>query len=739
MRIILIALAILLFLVACRSFWIAYSKKNKQVLFFALIPLVFFVRSIATLKFSNFSILFLDATPIPQIYLHRIYFISIRIAAILVTYYAENAFLTAKSNQDNLEQSERLFRLLMEQSPIAIQIANKDGLVTQVNSAWEKVWQVDRSKVIEKYNLFKDQQLKKLGIDELLRRVFKGEHVQFMETLYTPKESYQEGRARWVQGYIYPIQDEKKKIHGIVLLTEDITDQHHTQQALVESEDRWSQLVENYPEAILISVDQVFVYCNPATIPVFGANSRDDIVGSSIYKFNNEGRSGTLLNRLKVLEEGGSLPPIEHVMVGLDGVKRDLISFSIPITYQGRKAIQTVIRDVTQRNREQALLHHRERLATVGQMAAGIAHDFNNALSVITLYSEILLKNRSLSEKDVKRVETIHQQANRAASLTSQILDYSRQSILKMEPVALLPIVEQFVHILESTLPENIKINLVKLGDSNYVIEADQSRLHQLFMNIALNGRDAMPNGGKLTITLNAFAHDESFEKQINLKEKADEWVQIRFADTGYGIEEDDLDHLFEPFFTTKERNKGTGLGLAQVYGIVSQHRGNIRVESEIGKGATFIVTFPSATLPLEKTAVSLTSPILCYGQQERVLIVEDHENAQQALAEILQSLNYEVVIAQNGFEALNIIQQQDTSIDLVLSDVVMPEMDGQKMLVELRKSTITLPVLFMTGHPLNNRIAELQQYGISGYLQKPLNIETLSEALYKALNSNGR
>lgn len=739
MRIILIALAILLFLVACRSFWIAYSKKNKQVLFFALIPLVFFVRSIATLKFSNFSILFLDATPTPQIYLHRIYFISIRIAAILVTYYAENAFLTAKSNQDNLEQSERLFRLLMEQSPIAIQIANKDGLVTQVNSAWEKVWQVDRSKVIEKYNLFKDQQLKKLGIDELLRRVFKGEHVQFMETLYTPKESYQEGRARWVQGYIYPIQDEKKKIHGIVLLTEDITDQHHTQQALVESEDRWSQLVENYPEAILISVDQVFVYCNPATIPVFGANSRDDIVGSSIYKFNNEGRSGTLLNRLKVLEEGGSLPPIEHVMVGLDGVKRDLISFSIPITYQGRKAIQTVIRDVTQRNREQALLHHRERLATVGQMAAGIAHDFNNALSVITLYSEILLKNRSLSEKDVKRVETIHQQANRAASLTSQILDYSRQSILKMEPVALLPIVEQFVHILESTLPENIKINLVKLRDSNYVIEADQSRLHQLFMNIALNGRDAMPNGGKLTITLNAFAHDESFEKQINLKEKADEWVQIRFADTGYGIEEDDLDHLFEPFFTTKERNKGTGLGLAQVYGIVSQHRGNIRVESEIGKGATFIVTFPSATLPLEKTAVSLTSPILCYGQQERVLIVEDHENAQQALAEILQSLNYEVVIAQNGFEALNIIQQQDTSIDLVLSDVVMPEMDGQKMLVELRKSTITLPVLFMTGHPLNNRIAELQQYGISGYLQKPLNIETLSEALYKALNSNGR
>ena len=414
-----------------------------------------------------------------------------------------------------------------------------------------------------------------------------------------------------------------------------------------------------------------------------------------------------------------------------------------------------VIRDVTQERGIQQRVQQQERLAAVGQLAAGIAHDFNNIMAVISLYAGMAEQTPDLPEKVRERMETIGHQSHRASALIKQILDFSRRAVLERRPMDLLVFVREQIKLLERTLPENITIRL-DYGRDEYTVSADPTRLQQATMNLAVNARDAMAGreGGELRIGLDRIGRDDpdsarlcelvrqstvaNAEAQPAVPVPVDssrEWVRLVVSDTGEGIPADVLPRIFDPFFTTKAPGKGTGLGLAQVYGIVKQHDGEIDVESRMGHGTTFSIYLPALPVKYEGAPDQEALPLKT-GNGETILVVEDNAATREALTGSLQWLNYRTLEAANGLEALALVERRlaraaiepGHGIDLVVSDAVMPEMGGEALSDELRERDPALKVLLLTGHPLSEEFQALSAQ------PKPRSLEHLSHMVWRAL-----
>jgi signal transduction histidine kinase len=390
-----------------------------------------------------------------------------------------------------------------------------------------------------------------------------------------------------------------------------------------------------------------------------------------------------------------------------------------------------VIKDVTQEREIRRQLRQQERLAAVGQLASGIAHDFNNIMAVIVLYAQMELYTPNLSEKSREHLQTIARQAKRATDLIQQILDFSRSAMLERRPLDLAPFLKEVVKLLERTVPENIAIDLNVDGEE-YVVNVDPTRVQQAVMNLVLNARDAMPEGGELCIDLSRTSPAEEIRCTDCGEITGGEWVQVAVTDTGAGIPSDVLPRIFEPFFTTKEVGQGTGLGLAQVYGIVKQHEGHIDVVTHNGSGTTFSLYLPPLTVYQPPSAVE-ELPMHVRGQGEVILVVEDNVTLRRALLETLRGLNYRVLEAANGREALQILAQEHDVV-LVLSDLVMPGMGGQALFHAMRRRRLMQPVVMLSGHPMENELESLQAEGLTGWLLKPIRQEELAKMVARVL-----
>jgi len=393
-----------------------------------------------------------------------------------------------------------------------------------------------------------------------------------------------------------------------------------------------------------------------------------------------------------------------------------------------------VIRDVTQERAFQERLQQQDRLAAVGQLAAGIAHDFNNIMAVIVLYSGLLSRTLDLSPKAHEQLKVISRQAKQATKLIQQILDFSRRSILERQPLDLVPPLKEIVKLLQRTLPENIQVSL-EVAPGEYVVNADPTRMQQVFMNLAVNARDAMPTGGELCINLGRIQVQDSQDAPVQELEPGG-WVRIIVRDSGTGIPPDLLSHVFEPFFTTKEPGKGSGLGLAQVYGIVTQHQGYIDVASTVGEGTAFTLYLPALPLTgVETPQAEQNAPV--DGQQEMVLVVEDNRATRQALRDALEALNYRTLEAEDGREGLELFERYQNEIALVLTDLVMPQMGGQALIRELLKRDPAVKVVVITGHPLEEDVLHLRVKGLIDVVEKPVSLEQLAQVIKHRLNSD--
>jgi signal transduction histidine kinase len=379
-----------------------------------------------------------------------------------------------------------------------------------------------------------------------------------------------------------------------------------------------------------------------------------------------------------------------------------------------------MLRDVTIERHNQSRIQMQDRLATVGQLAAGIAHDFNNIMATILVYSDLLLKDLALNPSGLERLSIIQQQVQRASSLIRQILDFSRQSVMEQSTLDLLPFIKEFERLLERVLPETIRVEL-NFQPGSYPVHADPTRLQQVLMNLAINARDAMPEGGVLSFELSRLVlQPGDFPPSPFLPNG--EWISITVGDTGMGIPPDIIPHIFEPFYSTKPIGEGTGLGLAQAYGIVKQHGGYIDVQSKINEGTRFSIYLP--TLPTQQIDINpkeYSSPL--QGDGQTILVVEDDPTTLNAIQDLLEAQEYRVLTAPNGAEAMQIFELNPGAIDLLVSDMVMPEMGGLALYNQVKDKWPQVKILFVTGHPMGAESKSLLEEKRINWLHKPFSV----------------
>ena len=382
---------------------------------------------------------------------------------------------------------------------------------------------------------------------------------------------------------------------------------------------------------------------------------------------------------------------------------------------------------------EQQLLQV-QKIESIGRLAAGVAHDFNNVLSVIIGYSDLLLATITANDPIREKIKRIHESGSQAATLTRQLLAFSRKQVLEKKVISINTIIRNFLKILGKMVGEDIVITTY-LSEENCTVEADPGQIEQVIMNLIVNARDAMPNGGEIIIETAEVQLDQHYVNKRN-EVKPGPYVLMAFSDTGEGMDEKVLSKIFDPFFTTKEHGKGTGLGLATVYGIVKQHDGYIYAYSEKGRGTTFKIYLPASKKIAEEIESKSTVKALLEGN-ETILVVDDNASIRQLIVETLKPLGYNCMQAVSGKDAINVLRKYSGEVHLLLTDVVMPGMSGRELAEIIREERPEMKVIFMSGYT-ENIIAHhgVLEQGIN-YISKPVTPVTLTQKIWSVLHDS--
>jgi len=558
-----------------------------------------------------------------------------------------------------------------------------------------------------------------------------------------------QGERRLVDWRNTVVRDESGTVTGILSSGEDVTERAAAEaerQALLElnreQAQQITQIIETVPQGVLLLDAQGHIeLTNPvaasqlsllADIDIY---SRDGVQQLSAVSDHGSAVDPPRLSKLgdRPLTELLTSPPkgVWHD-VHAEGRTFEVIARPLANGADPERWV-LVIQDVTEERQVRERLQLQERLAAVGQLAAGIAHDFNNIMGVIVLHAQMAARSEHISARNRERLETIDQQAHHAAQLIEQILDFSRRGLLARRPLDLLPLIKEQVRLLKRTLPENIAVEL-DFARGAYSVNADPTRMQQIIMNLAVNARDAMPQGGTLRIALDRLHLDRHASPPVARMVPGD-WITISVTDTGTGIATEALPHIFEPFYTTKPPGQGSGLGLAQVHGIIAQHEGHIDVDTEPNRGTTFTIYLPASSAS-PNAVLEPAQGETPRGQGQVVLVVEDNAVLRRALCETLVDNGYQVREASDGLAALALLGEEDIHVDLVLSDVVMPRMGGLALANALRERGWAIPVILMSGHPRQRNLDELLAQGVADWLPKPPNLDDLARAVDAAFRS---
>ncbi len=498
---------------------------------------------------------------------------------------------------------------------------------------------------------------------------------------------------------------------------------------LIAFKKHFEMILESMAEGIIETTSEGrIVYANQAALSLSG-KPEEKLLGSNfitLFLGPDQERVKVLIEKLN---EGPQKISDENPVI----LNRHQVTLTfLPLELQ--KRIIIVINNITERKRMEAQLLMAQKMEAIGTLAGGIAHDFNNLLMGIMGNASLLLLQTEKSHPHYQMLRAIENLAKSGARLTRQILSYARKGGYEVSLVNLNHIVEETSNIFGRTKKE-IVIHQ-ELTPDLFNIEADQGQIEQALLNLYVNAADAMPDGGDLYLKTKNVTHQEMKGKLY--KPKPGNYVLLTITDTGVGMDEETLKRIFEPFFTTKELGKGTGLGLASVYGIIKGHGGYIDVESKKGEGTTFMIYLPAAKADYRKPEVK-SKPVTEIPRSEKtILLVDDEEFILEVGKKMLESLGYKALTAKNGWEATEVYKQKQKDIDLIILDMVMPDVSGDKVFDLIRKINPKAKVLLSSGYPSNGEATQILNRDYNGFIQKPFSLNDLSLKIKEVLDEEG-
>ncbi|MGB7603237.1 MAG: PAS domain S-box protein [Candidatus Sulfotelmatobacter sp.] len=636
---------------------------------------------------------------------------------------------------------------LLEALPDAIVAVDRDGIIAQVNSQAQELFGYSREELIgqkvemlvpEGYRArhhrhrqtFADTpKTRRMGADlDLYARRRNGSEFP-VEIALSPVSTE---KGSFVLSAIRDISDRKRIAEELRRANEELY--RKTVEQIGEYRSRLASIIDSSEDAILSkNLDGTITSWNRGAERMYGY-TLEEVLGKHISVLAPPDRADEITKILQEIIAGESVEHRESIRVTKDGRHLNVSISVSPL----RNAIGEVVgasviaRDITAQKRTESQLRQSQKMEAIGRLAGGVAHDFNNILGIINACTEFLRDRLDPASDTSTYVENIRKAIDRGKALTRQLLTFSRTSAVQPQLLDLNDRLKDIGKLLRPLLGDDVEVLIVSRSSSS-VIEADPGQLDQIVVNLAVNARDAMPRGGKLILEVGQMKFEETYTDRRQAL-AAGKYILLTVSDTGTGMDEATVSRIFEPFFTTKESGKGTGLGLATVYGIVKQSGGQILVYSEPGQGTTFKLYFPSADHKIGLRSKPVAETVAPESHGKTILLVEDDEIMRGLTRQLLEQHGYTVFEANDGQSALDWIRSHPDPIDLLLTDVVMRHMSGPELAEQLKPSHPTLKVVFMSGYTgelMANR--EVLKPGVP-LLEKPFSRATLLNTVHSSL-----
>ncbi|HKV05819.1 MAG TPA: PAS domain S-box protein [Candidatus Acidoferrales bacterium] len=633
-----------------------------------------------------------------------------------------------------LVEREEMFRLISENAADMLAVVDMEGRRLFNSLAYQKILGYSTEELKGSSSLEQVHPEDRARVQEAAdqaRRTGVGASLRY-------RIRHKDGTWRVLESTSSVIQNEHGEPEKFVIVNRDVTERERASEALRLSEAGFRSVIENAPYGIYrASTSGKLLHANPALQRMLGYESEGELLQKNLAAdLYCDSKAHQRIVDLLASQKG--FKDVEIEWKRKDGELVKARCSGRLVEDQGRQtgSFEVFAEDVTEKRLLERQLQLAQKMEAIGRLSGGIAHDFNNLLGVIIGYSQVLKQKLGAGSALLEHAEEIEKAGQRAASLTRQLLAFSRQQVLAPAVLNLNSLMADMGKMLPRLIGEDIEL-VLKLDPGIGRVKADQSQIEQVVMNLAVNARDAMPQGGELVIATADVTLDLAYTRQ-HPGSREGRYVMLSVADTGVGMNAEILTHLFEPFFTTKERGKGTGLGLATVYGVVKQSGGYIWVESELGKGSAFQVYLPRIEEPVSQSAPPV-SPAASYCGSETILLVEDADSLRKLAHALLEQNGYRVLEAANGAEALKVVEQQRKRIHLLLTDVIMPGMNGRVLAERLAPMQAGLRVLYMSGYT-DSAIAD---HGVleagTFLLHKPFTEETLVRKVREVLDADTR